>query len=492
MYRVLLAGLKHEVNTFVPGVISFDTFRQRLLVEGEDVIGPAHGSDVEIDGVVAVARAEGIELVPVIYNRIQPGPPVADVAYNYVRERVVAAARAERDHIDGVMLCLHGAMATESSEDPEGELIVAVRDVVGPEKPIAVSFDMHCHFTAVKAKGANIICGYHTHPHVDFFDTGRRAMALLARTLKGEIKPVVGFRKLRMIASAEKHNTSRPPGSEVMGRILEMEKEPGVLAATYFPSQPWMDLKELGWATVVVTDGDPALAQAKADELARLCWERRDDYKVTKTPIAEAVAAALAGEGKPWVLSDASDSVSGGGLGDGNELLRALLEMGYDDTALMTLTDPEAVAACFAAGVGGEVTLPLGGKLTTQFYRPVMVSGRVKTLTDGRHLGVLPVEPRHAGRTAVLEVGGIAIVLTEEPVMTIDASVYAMAGLDPRHFKIVQVKSPGGFRAVYTSFAAGIFELDAPGPCDSNLTRLPFKRIRRPLWPFDPELEEPW
>ncbi|MCL5111090.1 MAG: M81 family metallopeptidase [Chloroflexi bacterium] len=492
MYRVLLAGLKHEVNSFSSGVADLDTFRRNVLFEGADVLGSGRGSGQEIDGVVAVARAEGVELIPVIDAYAGAAPPVADAAYEYIRDRVLAAARAEAGRLDGVMLCLHGAMATESLEDPEGDMAAAVRAIVGSRMPIAVSYDMHCHFTATKASAPDIIVGFHTHPHVDFYDTGVRAMRLLVKAMRGEAKPVVAYRKLPMMASAERHNTSLPPASEVMGRCLEMEQEAGVLAATYFPSQPWMDLSELGWATVVVADGDRALAQAKADELAQMCWQRREQYLVHKTPVRAAIEKALGGAGQPWVFTDSSDSVSGGGHGDGNFLLRELLATGYADTALLTLTDPEAATACFAAGVGGQVTMPLGGKLNPQFFQPVMVSGRVKTLTDGKFTRDLPPSPKNAGPTAVLQVGTIHIVVTSYPVQTIDTSAYHMAGLEPRQYKIVQVKSPGGFRAVYGPFAAGIFELDAPGPCDSELPRLPFKRIRRPLWPFDPDLPAPW
>lgn len=492
MFRVLLAGVRHEVNTFVPGVIDLETFQRHLLVEGDDVLGPKHGSNQEVDGAVDVARAEGVELVPVIYSHVQAGPPISDAAYDYISGRILAAVRQYHHQLDGILLLLHGAMATESSEDPEGELIATVRDIVGPQMPISVSFDMHCHFTALKASSATSIVGYHTHPHVDFYDTGARAMRLLVKTMRGEARPLLAYRKLRMIASAEKHNTSRPPASEVMGHALALEKEPGILAATYFPSQPWMDLSELGWATVVVTDGDRALAQAKADELAQMAWERREQYLVQKTPIRQAIEQSLASPSQPWVLTDSSDAVTGGGHGDGNALLRELLAMGYASSALLTLTDPEAVAACFTAGVEGEVSVAAGGKLTPNFYQPVPLHGRVKTLTDGKYMGDLPVEPKDIGRTAVLEVGGIHILLSERGAQTIDAAAYHSAGLEPRRYKIVQVKSPGGFRAIYEPFAAGIFELDALGPTDSELTRLPFRKIQRPLWPFDPDLQEPW
>ena len=368
MARVLLAGLKHEVNTFVPGVTTLEDFRRRYLLEGAAVFGPARGSGQEIDGIVQVAKAEGIELVPSVAAYGGASRPVQDAAYAYIRERTLAKVEEERGRIDGVILALHGAMATETSEDPEGELIAAIRDVVGPDLPIVVSFDMHCHLTDRKVRAADAIVGYHTHPHVDFVDTGMRAMRIMARRLCGEVRPVVVQRKIRMVTSAEHHNTSRPPMSDLFDRIAAMQREPGILGATVFATQPWMDVAELGWSTVVVADGDRALAQARADELARMAWDRRERFLVRKTPIAEAVRQALASAGRPFVFADSADAVTGGAYGDGNVLLRALLEMGFTDSALLTLTDPEAAAASHSAGVGGEVTIAVGGKLAPRFY----------------------------------------------------------------------------------------------------------------------------
>ena len=492
MKRVLLVGLKHEVNTFVPGVTTLEDFRRRYLLEGPAVFGPARGSGQEIDGIVEVARADGIELVPAVAAYGGASRPVQDAAYFHIRDRALARAREERGRIGGVILALHGAMATESSEDPEGELLAAIREVVGPTLPIVVSFDMHCHLTEQKVRAADAIVGYHTHPHVDFVDTGMRAMRIMAQALRGEARPVVVQRKIRMVTSAEHHNTSRPPMGEIFQRIAALEQEPGILGATLFATQPWMDVAELAWSAVVVADGDRALAQQRADELARMAWERRERFLVRKTPIAEAVRQALDSAGRPFVLADSADSVTGGAYGDGNVLLRALLEGRYADTALLTLTDPEAAAACHAAGVGGEVTVAVGGKLAPAFYRPVTVTGRVRKLADGKYVCELPATPIDVGRAAVLQVGGICLALSERPAPTIDQEIYRHLDLEPREAKIVQVKSPGGFRAIYGRYAAGIFEIDTPGPTDSELTRLPFRKIRRPLWPFDRALTSPW
>ena len=119
-------------------------------------------------------------------------------------------------------------------------------------------------------------------------------------------------------------------------------------------------------------------------------------------------------------------------------------------------------------------------------------TGRVKRLSDGKYVCELPPSPIDVGRSAVLQVGGISLALSERPAPTIDQEFYRHLGLEPCQAKIVQVKSPGGFRAIYGPFAAGIFEIDTPGPTGSDLTRLPFRKIRRPLWPFDPDLSAPW
>jgi microcystin degradation protein MlrC len=488
---VLLAGLKHEANTFVPGLTTLEDFGRRCLLVGPAVFGPERGTGQEIDGILQVATAEGIELIPTIAAHASPSGPVTEAVYEYIRGRVMAGARTE-GRLDGVILSLHGAMVTEHSEDPEGDLVAAVRDVMGSRVPIVVCFDMHCHLTDRKTGSADAIVGYHTHPHVDFADTGVRAMRILGRALRGEVRPVVAHRKIRMIASAEKHNTNCPPMSEIMARIAAIEEEPGILAATIFPTQPWMDVAALGWSTVVVADGDRDLAQARADELGQMAWERRERFLVHKTPIHEAVEQALVSGARPFVLTDSADSVTGGAHGDGNVLLRALLEMGYADSALLTVTDPGAVAACAATGVGGEVTMPVGGTLTPAFYRPVTLTGRVRRLSDGRYTGTLPPAPIDVGRSAVLQAGGISLALSERPAPTIDQEFYQHLGLEPRQATIVQVKSPGGFRAIYGPFAAGIFEIDTLGPTDSELTRLPFRKIQRPLWPFDPDLSAPW
>jgi microcystin degradation protein MlrC len=159
---------------------------------------------------------------------------------------------------------------------------------------------------------------------------------------------------------------------------------------------------------------------------------------------------------------------------------------------MLAIADPVAARTAVAAGVGATVTVALGGALRPDFFEPLEVMATVTAVRDGRYDLELPIRPVDIGATAVLEVGGVSVVVSERKAFQLDESVYHLAGLDPRTARIVQAKSAGGFRGVYEAFAADIIEMDTPGPCTSDLTRLPFRNIPRPMWPWDHDLDEPW
>ena len=492
-HRVLVGGFSHELNSFVPGLSTAEVLaRAGATVIGDEMFGTASGEALERHAVADVAREAGVTLIPTIHMFGRVGPVIADDAYGPIRARILAGVREHRDELSGVMLCLHGAMATQSIDDTEGDILGAVREIVGPDLPVVATFDMHAHGTAAMARAANALVGYRTCPHTDYYQTGQRAMRLLVRAMDGEIRPVVSFRKVRMTASSEHHDTNHGPMVEVEAEARRLEGEPGVLDVAVFATQPWMDVPDIGWSVAVTTDGAPAIGQAVADALGRFIWERRERFRVVKTPVREALAAARASTAFPVVLADSADTTTGGGNGDGNLLLKELLLDERDDSAVLVLTDPGAVDRCFEAGVGADVTLRVGGSLTPQYFSPVTLSGSVITLADGRYQTELPITPTDVRRIAVVERGGLRVVLTAEKAPQLDESIYHRAGVWPRHARIIQVKSAGGFRAAYDPFAAAIIYIDTIGPADSDLTRLPFQRITRPLWPFDPDLDEPW
>jgi microcystin degradation protein MlrC len=389
------------------------------------------------------------------------------------------------------MLPLHGATVTTEEDDPEGDLLATLREIVGPDVPIVATFDTHVHGTARMARAANALVGFKTQPHTDHYETATRGMDILLAAMRGEIRPITTHRKIRMLTSAERQDTTKLPNLALMDATRELERRPGVLAVSIFQTQPWMDLPEVGWSVAVVTDDQPELGLQTADELARRAWDARPDFLVHKLSIDEALDRAASSGLRPTIVVDGSDSTSAGGNGDGTELLAALVARAEPIEATLTVTDAAAVEACVRAGLGATVEMDVGGAITPG-YRPVRVCGTVVSLA----LGAMQLDPPWSatdiGRMAVLRVGSVDVVLSERKAWHLDTVVYRHVGIELDRNQVVLVKSTGGFRARYEPIAAEILETATTGPCDSDLPRLPFRRIPRPMWPFDADLADPW
>ena len=233
--RVLVAGMQYELNSFVAGTAGLERFRRFRLAEGDDVWAIAEGD--EVAGARAVAAAHGIELVPAILGFGGAGPVLEDDVYVYFRDRILARLRAELGRIDAIYLPLHGAMATCSLPDAEGDLIGRIREIAGPALPVVASFDMHGNFTAAMAAGLDVAIGFKTCPHVDYVETGRHAMEILAATLAGRAQPRLVHRKIRMMTAPEGHDTNTGPMREVIAQLRALEGRDGILAATVIAPQ---------------------------------------------------------------------------------------------------------------------------------------------------------------------------------------------------------------------------------------------------------------
>jgi microcystin degradation protein MlrC len=485
--RIVIGSLQHEANTFSPRLTDVADFQACYLYAGRQVLDQLGPRRFEIGGACDVAAAEGMTLIPTLACWAMPSGRIRRAAYESLKRTILSGIGAA-GAIDGLLLVLHGAMVVEGIDDADGDLLDAARAAIGPSVPLVASLDLHANITARMVATADALVGYHTVPHVDHFDTGQRATRLLGRIVRKDAQPMTAFRKIPMITPAEKHDTSRDPMKYLMDQVLRVEEIPGVLAAALYPVQPWIDVAELGWAVVVVADGDRALAEREADRLAALAWESREAFLVEKVPIARAVARATETAGQPVVLSDTGDVSSGGAPGDSAALLAALIEAGMPCPALLDIVDPPAVERAIAAGVGASLTLSLGGTIDTVRQRAVTVEARVASLTDGRFVVDGPSlrgYQANLGRTAVLEVGNISIVVHERGEMNIDPALYRAMGLEPLHAKIVEVKSPCGFRAAYEPIAAGIMLLDSPGCTTTDFATLGFRNAPRPLFPLD-------
>lgn len=492
--RIVVGALMQESNTFSPIRADLDGFRRGYLAAGSEILDRFRDRGAELSGFIAAAEREGVELAPTIAAGASSAGPLNSADFQWLVDRLIEAIERS-GHFDGVLLALHGAWVAESEPDADGHVLARVREIVGPDVPVAATLDIHANVTRRVVEQANILVGYRTYPHVDMRETGERAAALLFRAARGEVRPRTYLRKAPMIVPPENSQTTDGPMAEIEALAREVERRPGILAASAFPVQPWLDVPELGFAAVVVADDQEGPARLAADEIARAAWSARARFLVPLVSPEEAVARALTAEG-PVALVDSADGTSSGAPGDSTAILHALLAIrptrSTERAVLLTVVDPEAARAAVAAGQDARLDLRLGGTLDPARHRPAAVSAVVERVGNGHFefsAGVGDGLTADMGATAVLRIGErhpvIRVVVMEKAVACYDPALYRSVGLEPREAQAVVVKSPTNHRWTYRDIARSTIYVDAPGAATPRLTSLTYRRAPRPLYPFD-------
>ncbi len=478
--RIGIGRIASESHTFSPVPTDMQTLMVNGILRGPSVIQdlPAHERG-SLPGFLDVVKYE--ELVGIISAHAPPAGPLTEEAMNTILEWFIEDLRNALP-LDGLLLSLHGAFVGAVDPDVEGLVLKMAREIVGDDVVIGAAMDLHANITRRKIENADIIRGYHTHPHVDSRETGQKVAEMLVAALQKEINPVMSAVKIPMITPAETQISEEYPLRELMDVTRQQEEDERVLSSSVFSVQPWLDIPEMGWCTVVVTDGDWGLADRLARELADSAWDQREDYVRPCLTYLEALNRAFSTDVQPIVISDFADMMTGGGTGDSTWYLKEFLSRGPQEPCYLTIVDPQAVKKMAEAGEGAEITLKLGGKQDDIFSSPVEVTGQV--------LHVLPSSPerelpQRLGLTAVLRIKNIYVVVMERMGYGASPILYSGAGLDPTKAKILIAKSIVDFREGYKDIAKRFLLGEAPGLCPSNLRSLTWKNVPRPIFPLD-------
>jgi microcystin degradation protein MlrC len=298
----------------------------------------------------------------------------------------------------------------------------------------------------------------------------------------------MAYRQLPLLTSPPAQCTMKPLMSGVVERLHALETEPGVVTATLSMGFPFADIRDVGVSVLVTTNNDQQLAEQHADKFAKYIWDMREAFDPNLVSVEEAIEITNQSEGQPIVLAEGSDNPGGGGPCDGTTILQKFIEAEVQDAVIAVIADPESVAQAVEAGVGNRVQLNVGGKTDEQHGAPVTLTGYVKTLSDGRFILKGPMgrgTVGNMGRTAVIQVGGIEIVLTERRIQPYDAEVLRSVGIEPQTRKLIALKSAVHFRADYTPIAHQILDVDTPGVHSPNLFNYDYQKLRRPIYPLD-------
>jgi microcystin degradation protein MlrC len=430
----------------------------------------------------------GCAAIPLLYASTCPGGYITADCYAQLKGELLERLSAALP-VDGVLLPLHGAAVAEGVGDLEGDLISAVRRIVGPDVPIVATLDCHAHVTQEMIAGADGLIAWETYPHRDAFSTGQRGARLLLDTLEGRCRPVMVMARVPVITSAIHGSTDGDdPFAVIMRRAKALEGHNGVLSTSIFLVQPFLDQPEMGSGALVITDGDRAQAEALAADLAHEYWTCRFAFEGDIIAPAEAIRRGMQVAGGPIILVETADCSGGGAAGDSIATLAALLAAETGESALVRVVDPDAAAACRRAGLGAEVTLTIGHALDPRWGKPITVTGKIALLSDGRFTytgGVWDGLEGKMGPTAVLELGGLHLMVTSFATYDWMDEQFQSVGLDARAAKFVVAKNPMNYRQAYGTIARAVFVLDTPGPTPPTVRHAPFRRVRRPYFPKD-------
>jgi microcystin degradation protein MlrC len=489
--KFVVAMMMHETNTFSPLPTPIESFARLGDLSGAAAIAEAEGTNTSLGGFIDVAREAGAEFTVPMAANAHPSGLVTRAAFEQMAGAIVEAVAAG---CDGVMLALHGAMVTEDYDDGEGELLTRIRRVA-PEAPIAVALDFHTQMTEAMARGSTVITGYRTYPHIDMGETAVRAGRTLLRALAGEVDPKIVWGSVPIMSSTLVHTPAREPMKSLMAMANEAEDSGAVLNAAVFGGFPQSDIPHLALSAVVTCDGRTSEGQVLLARILDQAWERREGFLFHKEPLAAQVARAKSLEAGPIVMADHGDNTASGGTQDVMSVIAEAIRQDLDDVCAGPICDPGCVAQMIAAGVGAEVTLDLGGKVDMPAVglkgQPLRISGRVRCITDGSFTVTGPMATGttiRMGRTAVLDTGRMQIVVSENRSEPFDLGVFTHCGIDPTRKRYVIIKSRQHFRAGFEPIARHIVMCDGDGCTTSDLDLLDYKNVRRPLYPFDPDM----
>lgn len=478
--KLFVASLIAEVNTFAAAPTGWGAFEAEGLRRGADSTANPGGVAAALEAVRSVAAPYGATVVEGLCAAALPLGRVVEAVYQQLRAEILEGLAAAMP-IDAVVLLLHGAMVSDECDDCEGDLVEAVRGVVGPACPIGVELDPHCHFTDRLRRGADVIVAYKEYPHTDIAEQAAAVTRLALDTACGRIRPVLGEFDCRMVGLFP---TVREPMKSFVAEMRAREGTDGILAVSLGHGFAYGDVPESGAKVWVIADGDQARADSVAAEIGRRFWSLRDEVSTRPISIAAALDRVARHDGPlPLALADLADNPGGGARGDSTFLLCAVLARRLGGIAIGGFWDPGAVQICLEAGVGARFPLRIGGKCGPASGDPVDIVVTVRGISEHHEQSdfgqMAPLGPSAFVSTD----DGVDIVLISRCQQVLGVEMFNGLGVALQGKRAIIVKSTQHFAAAFAPFVSEILHVDSPGLLRCDYENIPYRRRSLAYWP---------
>ncbi|MCT7374466.1 M81 family metallopeptidase [Chelativorans salis] len=486
--RLFTAALATETNTFSPICIDRRAFEASLYAPpGKHPPTPTLCTAPITVG-RKVAAAKGWELIEGTAAWADPAGLINRETYEELRDEILAQLKAAMP-VDGVVMGLHGAMVANGYDDPEGDLLARVREIIGPDVLLCAELDPHSHLTAKRVGLADFFVAFKEFPHTDFVERAEDLWRIAVDALEGRVKPAMSVFDCRMI---DVFPTSREPMRSFVDKLRAIEaSDPDVLSLSVIHGFMAGDVPEMGTKIICVTDDKAQKGERLARELGMELFAKRGSFLMPQVDEKQAVDEALRAADGPVVVADMWDNPGGGTAGDATIILAELLRRGVTNAAVGTIWDPIAVQICMAAGEGAEIPLRFGAKSALGTGNPV--DGHVEIVRLVRDAEMRFGESfAPFGDAAHIRIDGVDVILNTTRAQSFDPSLFEVMGIDPKQQKILVIKSTNHFYSSFSKIASKIIYCAAGTPYPNNPAKTAYRRARRDIWPMiqDPHGQE--
>lgn len=471
--KIAVGTIKHESNSFNPDLTRLEEFQLRF---GVDILqNNSRLVTTSLGGIVDFFQARQVEIIPLVFALADTeGGLVSLNAYQKIKEGFLSHLK-RANNLDGICLDLHGSMTVEGFLDAEGDLLQSARQIVGAETPIVAALDMHAMVSEQMIKHADGFVAYRTAPHIDKYETGKRAANMLYDSIREGYRLTMAGVLLPLLVSGEQSESAKFPMNELIRELARVDLHKDLICTSYCLGFPWSDVEFNSASTIVVTRDDLQLAGEKAIYLANQFWNKHRDFKFTTEayPIETALRLAQETEEGPVIITDSGDNPGAGGSENITYPLEEMLRLQIKDALFAVIVDQNACEICLKSGVGAKLTLSLGKRDIAPAAGSSMITGRVKYLGEYQQTTVV-----------VFQTSGIDLIITAKKMMMTDPEFLCNLGLSPTDYHLLLLKS-GYLDPKYQPYTKRTILGLAPGYTNQIFAQLPYRNLSRPIFPLD-------
>jgi microcystin degradation protein MlrC len=476
--RIAIAGIAIECSTFSPAQTTEDDFS---ISKGAEVFTRY---DFLAEDSLLRQKAHWL---PAMYARATPGGIVTRETYESLVARTLEELKKNLPY-DALYFDIHGAMSVTGLDDPEGDLILRIKEVIGNKALVSTCMDLHGNVSLRLAENTDLITCYRMAPHEDAMESKRRAVSnLLERLETGKGRPEYkAWVKVPILLPGEKTSTRVEPARSLYAEVAPAAAQQGVIDAAIWIGYAWAD-EPRNHAVVMVTGDDKQTVESTARKLAQNFWDARHRFEfiAPTASLDECLEKALQSDKKPFMISDMGDNPTAGGAGDVTWTLARLLERKEfrsprgPKLIYASIPGPKMVEKALAAGLGAQVEAYVGAMVDDRYQPPVLLGGTVEFIRES-----------DTNTEVVIKTGSLHVIVTQKRKPYHYESDFENLGFQPREADIIMIKVGYLPESVYNMRGDWMMALTRGG-VDQNLSELPYRRIQRPMFPLDKDMPEP-